>query len=333
MELLKQLCTFSPSGREQGVAEFIRGQLKNCCDEISTDVMGNLIAHKKGNGPKLMLTAHMDEIGFIITYIEEKGFLRFAPVGGHEAASIINQQVQFANGVMGVIHYDEKTKLNELKMKDCYIDIGVKDRAAAEKLVSVGDMAAFRREMQQCGDVMIGRALDNKAGCYVLIQAMQQLKDSKYDVYGVFTVQEEVGLRGARTSAFAIQPDIALALDVTDTGDVPGCDPMAVELGGGAAIKLKDGGIITHPLVKRWLMDTAKAKNIPYQLEILRAGSTDVGAISLSRGGVMCGGISIPTRYIHTPNEMAAVADIKHCVALLVAAMQTEFPAQGTKAP
>lgn len=325
IELMKRLCVASPSGRESLAAEAIRREIQPYCDEITTDVMGNLIAHKKGEGPRLMLSAHMDEIGFIATLVDEKGFIRFAPVGGHDAASVINQQVEFMSGVRGVIHYDEQTKLGELKLKHCYIDIGAKDKEQAEQLVQVGDMATFRRGIEECGPVLMGRALDNKAGCWLAIQALRRVKGCRYDLYCVFTVQEEVGLRGARTSAYGIEPEVALALDVTDTGDVPGCDPMAVQLHKGAAIKLKDGGIITHPRVKNWLLGAAREAGVPTQLEILTGGSTDVGAISLTKGGVMCGGISVPTRYIHSPNEMVSKADMEACAALLVAALERDI--------
>lgn len=325
MKLLKKLCTFSPSGREEGVAAIIAQEMRPYCDEITTDVMGNLICHKKGPGKKLMLSAHMDEIGFIVTLIDEKGYLHFAPVGGHMVATIINQRVRFANGTLGVICPKEEVKLGDLKLKDCYIDIGAKDQKDAETMVQVGDMAVFCQELVELGHNVMSRALDNKAGCYIAIKAMERLKESKYDIYAVFTVQEELGLRGARTAAYALEPDVALALDVTFTGDVPGCEPMAMELHKGAAIKLKDGGVITHPKVKQWLMETAKEQNIPYQLEVMQGGSTDVGAISLSKGGVMCGGISLPCRYTHSASEMASKEDLENCVKLLAAAMEREL--------
>ncbi|MGI6031731.1 MAG: M42 family metallopeptidase [Eubacteriales bacterium] len=325
MELLKRLCVASPSGREDQVREVIRREVEPYCDEITTDVMGNLIAHKKGEGPVLMLSAHMDEIGLIATVVDEKGFVRFAPVGGHEVASLINQQVRFPSGVQGVVHYDEKVKLGDCKLKDCYIDIGVRSREEAEELVQVGDMAVFHRGIEECGPVLIGRGLDDKAGCWLAIQALRRVRGCRYDLYCVFTVQEEVGLRGARTAAYGLQPDVALALDVTDTGDVMGCDPMAVELHKGAAIKLKDGGLITHPRVKQWLCTAAREAGVATQLEILTAGSTDAGAISLSRGGVLCGGISVPTRYIHSANEMVSKADLESCAQLLTAALERDL--------
>ncbi len=324
MELLKKLYgAIAPSGNEGKIGEIIANEAKKYCDSISVDVLGNVICHKKGAGKKLMLCAHMDEIGFIVTNIDEKGFINFANVGGHSPLSVVNQQVIFENGTVGVISYDKKVKAGDLKLRDCYIDLGM-EKADVEKVICIGDMAVFNRGISENKDVFIGNSLDDKIGCYIMLRTMAEIKKSEFDLYFVFTVQEEVGLRGAKTSAFMVDPDVALAIDVTSSGDTPGCDVTNTKMGGGCAIKLKDAGIITHQRVKNWLINSAKEEKIPYQLDVMQAGATDVGAISLNKAGVMCGGLSVATRYIHTSNEMVAKKDVEAAIDLLVKAIEKD---------
>lgn len=317
MDLLKELTqTYGPSGREEKIREVIKKHICDYADEISTDALGNLIAHKKGNGKKIMFAAHMDEIGIITTFIDDNGYLRFAPVGGLNTKDLLYRRVSFENGTIGVIG-TEKENTDKVISK-MFIDIGAKDKADAEKKVSVGDMAVFCGEFTVSGDTVISKALDNRVGCYILIEAMKQIK-SNNDLYFVFTVQEEVGLRGAKTAGFGVNPDYAVAVDVTDTGDTPNADEMAVSLSKGAAIKVMDSSVLCDATVRSTLIEAAKAQNIPYQLEVLNAGGTDAGAISLARCGIKTGGISIPTRYIHSPSEMALLSDIRACGELLKA--------------
>lgn len=323
MDLLKKLTQeYGPSGREDEIRELIKSECEKYADEIYTDALGNLIVHKKGGGKKLMFAAHMDEIGAAVTYIEKEGYLRFSAVGGLYNKDLNMRKVRFANGTIGVIGCDEDNK--ERKIGKMYIDIGAENKEEAEKLVSVGEMCTFAGDYSEQGRNVISKALDNRAGCYILIEALKQIK-SENDIYFVFTVQEEVGLRGARTSAYGIMPDYALAIDVTDTGDTPENIKIATKLGGGACIKVMDRSVLCDSYVRSVLIELAKNNDIPYQLEVMTDGGTDAGAISLTGSGVKTGGISIPTRYIHSPAEMANKNDINACTKLLCAFAENKF--------
>ncbi len=306
----------SPSGNESAIRDFISEEIKKYCDEISSDAMGNLVAHKRGGGKKIMFAAHMDEIGIIATAVDEKGFIRFSSVGGLNLRNLVNLRVRFANGTEGVIGAQEEAFKDKPSLDKLYIDIGADSKKEAEKKVSIGDTATFVGRFVKCGDKVVSKALDNRAGCAVLMAALSEIKESVNDLYFVFTTQEEVGLRGAKTAAFDIQPDVAFAVDVTDTGDTPDAPTMAVEIGKGAAIKVMDRSVMCDAQVRAKMIETAKENDIPYQLEIMTDGGTDAGAIHLTGAGVKTGGISIPTRYIHSPSEMASVSDIENCVRL-----------------
>jgi endoglucanase len=264
-----------------------------------------------------MVAAHMDEIGVMVTHVDQKGFLRFAPLGGVKAITLVGQRCLFEDGIVGTFGREDKgIKPNELKMEQLFIDVGACD--GQHPPVRVGDAASFAREFVDLGDRMMAKAMDDRIGCAVLIETLRQLKKSPHEVHFVFTVQEEVGLRGAATSAYSVQPDIALALDVTDTGDTPESVPMAVALGKGPAIKVRDSGMLAHPGVKNLLVAAAQEADVPYQFEILVHGSTDASAMQISREGVPAGVISIPTRYIHTPSEMVDLNDVQNAIKLLV---------------
>lgn len=326
MKLLEKLTqTDSPSGNESEIRALIEKEIADCCDEITTDALGNLIAHKRGEGNKIMFAAHMDEIGVITTFIDDNGFIRFSAVGGLSVKNMVNLKVRFANGTVGVIGSEEEASDKKADIKKLYIDIGAKNKKDAQKKVNIGDTASFIGGYYKSGDTIVSKALDNRAGCYALIEAMKKIKSAKNDLYFVFTTQEEVGLRGAKTASFGIDPDFAVAVDVTDTGDTPEAPLMAIKLGGGAAIKVMDRSVICDSDVRTHMIETAKTNNIPYQLEIMTDGGTDAGAIHLSKSGVKTGGISIPTRYIHSPSEMASVSDIKACIALMAAIAENKW--------
>ena len=223
----------------------------------------------------------------------------------------------FANGTVGTIGMEKLDDIKKLTLDKLYLDIGAKDREEAAKLVKIGDIAVSQRQLVFAGDRAIGKAMDNRAGCAVLIQAMRELGDTNNEVYAVFTTQEELGLRGARTSSYRVNPDLGLAVDVTLVGDTPEAPPMSVELGKGAAIKVKDNSVICHPKVKEMLTKIAEEHQIPYQFEVLTAGGTDAGAIHLTREGIPSGVISIPCRYVHTPGEMVDMDDMESAVKLL----------------
>lgn len=316
--LLKELTEiFGPSGNEDRIREVILNKIRPYADDIQVDKLGNIIATKNGPGEKLMLAAHMDEIGIIITNIDEKGFLRFSNVGGVSPYKLISQRVIFMNGTLGVFGMEELDDMKDLMLNKMYIDIGAKTREKALEKVQIGEMGVFHRECVFTDEYVIAKALDDRAGCALLIKVLQDVKAPKYNTTFVFTVQEEVGLRGAQTSAFGVNPDLAIAVDVTLTGDTPKARKMAVELGKGPAVKVKDVSVICHPRIKEGLTLAADRIKIPYQLEILEFGGTDAGAIHLTRSGVPSGVLSIPARYIHSPSEMACISDIEQGAELI----------------
>lgn len=329
-DLYQTLSAFGPSGREEDIREAIAGIASDYLDEVTTDALGNLICRKKatrpeeaGPGRKIMFAAHMDSIGVVVTFIDDKGFLRFSNVGGLFLGDLINIQVRFANGTRGVISYEEKTPFKDLQLTNLFIDIGAGSREEAERMVQVGDFAVFEAPMFEQNGVLCGPYLDNRIGCVTLLLTMMSLPETVADdLYFVFTAQEEVGLRGAGAAAFAIQPDAAIAVDVTDTGDLPEHKyPMACYLGKGPAVKVMDHSVLCSPKVRSALEEAALLAAVPVQREILQFGGTDTAAIQRSGAGVPSGAISIPTRYIHSPSEMCAVSDVEQAAALLVQAV------------
>ncbi len=324
-ELIKKLTeTYGPSGHEERIREVIRAEIEGLADEVRVDALGNLIALKrgKGQGIKVMLAAHMDEIGIIVTHVDEKGFLRFAPVGGVRPLTLLGGRAVFADGTVGTFGMEKREPEEAKKIPTfdkLYLDVGARDKESVP--VKVGDVACFQRPFVAQGDRLIAKAFDDRIGCAVLIQVMRELKETPHDVYFVFSVQEEVGLRGATTSTYGIQPDLGISVDVTRTGDTPEAHPMAVSLGAGPAIKVKDGRMLAHPAVKDLLVRTAEELGIPYQLEVLERGTTDAAAIQISREGVPAGCLSIPCRYVHTPSEMVDYNDVANAVKLLVAVL------------
>lgn len=318
MDFLKKLTeTFSPSGCEDTICDIIFEEIKDCADSVYKDTLGNLVVRKEGRGKKIMFSAHADEIGLMITYIDDKGFLRFSPIGWVDPIYALYQRVRFSNGVTGVISFEEKLDaVKDIKIKNLFIDIGAKDKQDAEKMVSVGDTAQFVGEFITNGDRVMSKTLDNRAGVYVLTEAIKKIK-SDNDLYFVFTCQEEVGLRGAKTSTYDIFPDYGFAVDVTDTGDTPECKFMDVELGKGPCIKIKDQSVICDRQLVTKMKDIATANSIPYQLEVLEHGGTDAGAMHITKSGVKTGAISIPTRYIHSTCETCDINDIKNAILLV----------------
>lgn len=324
MELFDLIQTLTaahgPSGNEGGVREVIARLAAPYAQEITTDTLGNLIVHKPGQGPKVMLCAHMDSIGFIVTHVEEEGFLRVGKLGGVAPVEALYTPVRFQNGVRGVFVKEEKAEDKGLKLDACYVDIGAKSREEALSMVQVGDTAVYDSPTFCNGDKVVSPYLDNRIACAILLKVLESLKETPNDLSLVFTAQEEVGLRGARTAAWTIAPDWALAVDVTDVDDTPGTERCGtVQLGKGAAVKVMDSSVICHPQVVQTLERLAKEQNIPVQRDIMRAGGTDAGAVQAARLGVLTGGVSVPCRYIHTPVEMASLEDAQRCVQLLSA--------------
>ena len=320
-ELMKRLSDcFGPSGREKKIREMIIDEIKEYADEIAIDPLGNLIARKKGTGKKILFSAHMDQIGLIITHVDEKGFLRFANVGGLNANELLGLRMVFENGLEGVICKEELKDKEKLTTSKLFLDVASTDKEFIKKNFRTGDMCVFKSNYYETEDCVICKAADDRIGCYVLIEAFKNNPETDNDVYYVFSVQEEVGCRGAKTAGYSIDPELAVALDVTATGDTPDGIKMDVKLGGGAAIKLKDNSLITHPDVKDLLTCLAEKNNIKYQYEILEFGGTDAGAIHTSREGVPSGVISIPSRNLHTSGEIFNKADVEECIKLVIAA-------------
>lgn len=317
--LLKLLAVHGATGHEEKIAAVIADMLRPYADSVETDALGNLIVRKNGAGKRVMLAAHMDHIGFIATDADKEGFVRVYNVGGIDVSVSLGEHVVFENGVKGVIGAEEDIE-GAPKMQHLYVDIGATSREEALSKVAIGDVAVYAPVVSELGDVRLASpAMDDRAGCAVLTEAFMQMKEAKNEVVAVFTVQEEVGLRGARTAAYTVDPDYAIALDVTTTGDVPEAKPkMAVKLGAGAAIKVMDRSVICAPAVRDRLVKLSKEQNIPYQMEVLTAGGTDSGAIHQTRGGVPSGVISIPCRYVHSAAETIDLGDMEAAVRMLV---------------
>lgn len=318
-KLLKKLTSaFGVSGLEGNVRDILIKELEGLGD-LSVSPMGNLTLHIKGKGEKAMFAAHMDEIGVMVTYIEDGGFVRFTPVGGVNALYSAGQRVVFENGCTGLVCVGEKIKTKDLKISDLFIDIGAHDKKSAEKKVKIGDCAVFCGEFSVNGNYITSKALDDRIGCYILAEAAKQVKNNSRDLYFVFTVQEELNLRGAKTAAYDIEPDFAVALDVTVCGDNPDGYKMSVKTGSGIAIKIRDNYIISHPYVKNLLKTAAEENKLKYQYEVLEFGGTDAGALQSSGNGVPAGTLSIPARYVHSVNETVNKKDVDDAVKIIAA--------------
>jgi len=329
------------SGYEGNVRDIIKKEVKPYVDEVRVDKFGNLIAIKKGKSPSVMIAAHMDEIGLMAKYIDDEGFIRFAKVGGWFDQTLVNQRVLLHTkkgtvaGVIGskpvhVMEQEEKKKA--IEAKDMFIDVGAlsRDDAMAMGIEPGVPVSMDRKMVALANDNITGKAFDDRAGDVVLITALERIAGMslKPTVMAVFTVQEEVGLKGAKTSAFGLNPDVAVAIDTCIPGDHPGIKKTdsAVQVGQGPAITVMDAGgrgVITPPKVLEWLRETAKAKGIPYQMDVTEGGTTDATAISLTREGVPSGVISVASRYIHTPVEVLSLKDLASTTDLVVEAIKS----------
>lgn len=321
--LLKRLTqSFAPSGTESDVAEVISESVRAYCDEVRRDSLGNLIAIRKGtSGKVIMVASHMDEVGLMVTYIDEQGFLRFTTIGGLRTADLPYRRVRLRNGRCGTIGLEKLEKQADLDLDKLFIDIGARSRAEAETMTGIGETLTFVGEYEELGSRIMSKGLDNRTGCFAAIETLKRTR-SEHELAFVFTVQEEVGQRGAKVAAFSLTPDLGITLDATRTGDTPKGVKMAVRLGGGVAIKVLDRSIITSPKVKAWIAAVATDQGIPFQWEVLENGGTDAGAIHLTKGGIPTGVLSIPTRNVHTPSEMVDRQDIEAAVKLLLALLE-----------
>lgn len=330
--LIKKLVeTASPSGYESPVRDLIRAEIEPYADEIRVDPMGSLIVRKGQvgeGGMKVMLSAHMDEIGVMVTHVDENGFMRFISLGGVNPLTCIGARVRFLNGQAGVIfmeRLDEPGKIPALEK--LFIDVGAKDKEQVS--LRVGDVGVFEHSFADLGDRLVSKAMDDRIAVAVLVETLRILSESgdtsPHELYFVFSVQEEVGLRGATTAAFGVEPDLGLAVDVTRTGDTPRSVKMEVSLGKGPAIKIRDSGMLADPRLVDWMVNTAVQAGLPYQLEVLEAGTTDARAMQVSRAGVPAGCLSIPCRYIHSPSEMVDYNDVQNAVKLMIELLKSKL--------
>jgi endoglucanase len=325
------------AGREEEVRNLMKKFLKPYVDEVKEDKLGNVIGIKSGEkkAPKIMLAAHMDEIGLLVKTISKEGFLQFTKIGGIDDRILLAQKVIVytekgpIHGIIGskpphIQKEEERKKVTTFD--ELFIDIGAESQEEAKEMgVKIGDPVVFDIKFARVGkDIAIGKAFDDRVGCAVMIEAMRLLEKAKSTIYAVGTVQEEVGLRGATTAAFGIYPDVGIALDVTIAGDVPGVKEVEapIKLRKGPSLTIADYGLITHPKVLRLLVDAAEENKIPYQLETGLPGSTDAARISLTREGVPSGVISIPTRYIHGPAALLSLVDAENAAKLTALAVQ-----------
>jgi putative aminopeptidase FrvX len=322
-QLIQKLVeTPSPSGYEAQIRSVVQAEIAPYTDAMQVDALGNLIAQKGqggADGIKIMLAAHIDEIGVMVTHVDENGFVRFTTLGGVRPYTCVGGRVRFLNGATGVIYMEPLDEMSKVPTFDqLYIDLGLSNSQDAP--VQIGDVAAFDRPFMDLGDRLVAKSMDDRIGAAVLIETLRQIKNTPHQLFFVFSTQEEVGVRGATTAAFGINPDLGLAVDVTGTGDTPRRTKvrMQVSLGKGPAIKVRDGGMLADRRVVDWMVRGAEKLNLPYQMEILEGGSTDARAMQLARAGVPAGCLSIPCRYIHSPSEMVDYQDVQQAVQLLV---------------
>jgi endoglucanase len=335
LETLSNAC--GVTGREEEIADLMKKFLKPYVDEIKEDKLGNVIGIRRGkkDAPKVMLAAHMDEIGLLVKTITREGFLYFVKIGGVDDRILLAQKVIVhtekgpLHGIIGsrpphIQKVEERQKV--ISYDELFIDVGARSDEEAEKMgVRIGDTVSFDIKFARIGKkTVIGKALDDRIGCVVMIEALKRLKKTDCTIYAVGTVQEEAASRGAGTSAFGIQPDVGIALDVTIAGDTPGVKEVEapIKMGKGPALTVADAGMIVPPKILRLLIDAAKQNKIPYQLETLMGGSTDAARILITREGVPSGAISVPTRYIHSPTSMLDLEDTENTIRLLVAVIQ-----------
>ena len=327
LALIRKLVeTPGPSGQEGLIRAAVLEEIKAHVDEVRTDALGNLIARvgsKQAGGLRVMISAHIDEIGLMVTHVDANGFARFIAIGGVSPLSCIGGRVLFMNGARGVIGCERLEPNSAPTLEKLFIDTGALSREDCP--VSVGDVCGFERPFLDLGAHLVAKSMDDRVSAAVAIQALRALKKTPHEVYFVFSVQEEVGLRGATTAAYGVNPDVGLAVDVTRTGDTPRTVKMEVALDKGPAIKVRDSSFIADPRVVNWMVAAAKAAKLPYQLEVLEAGGTDGRAIQLAHAGVPAGCLSIPCRYIHSPSEMVSYADVENAVKLLVQLLSEEI--------
>lgn len=327
MKLLEELiCAFGVSGFEADVRDIIKREIEDHVDNVKIDRMGNLIAHKKGKGPRGMLAAHMDEVGLMVKSMTDKGLIKCSNVGGIDAVSLLGSHVQILTKkglIFGVITTKEMSNnedISELPLiSDIIVDTGLSFSELTKTGVAIGSYVELEKPtFFNFGKKIVGKSLDDRAGCYILCELIKKCRKSPYEYYYVFTVQEEIGLHGAKTSAYTIAPDWGLAIDVCVANDLmKDSSEPCIRLGAGPTITIMDDSMIANRKINAHIKNIAKAKNIPLQFEVSDAGTTDASTILTSRGGVPSSVISIPVRNLHTTCSMAHQRDIKNCMRLV----------------
>jgi putative aminopeptidase FrvX len=326
MDLLEKLVsTPGVSGNEDKVRDLIKEEIKNYVDDISIDKLGNLIAHKKGEPPKVMLAAHMDEIGLMVRGIGEMGRILISSIGGVDPVMLLGERVHIETK-KGIIHGVITTRdINDGEIvskipkteEDLFVDTGLSKKQLESIGVEVGAFLALERDLYFLGSTKIicGKAFDDRIGCYILIELAKRLKNIKNEMFYVFTIQEEIGLVGAITSTYMVQPDWAIAIDTTETSDATG--EVIKTIGAGPCITIKDLQTVGNKTINKWLIDTAKKKKIPIQKDVTDVGVTDAATISITRGGVPCTVVCVPIRNLHTATSVAHKDDIENTIKLL----------------
>ena len=324
--LIKKLAeAFGPSGFESQVRDLVRAEIKNLPDYVSEDRLGNLMAVVKKNsktGKKVILAAHLDEIGVIASHVDRRGFVRFNQLGALLPGTCVGQRVRFLNGAMGVIDADVRRDDPALPpaLSDLYIDVGASNRDDCP--VKVGDPGVFARTLEEAGPRLVGKSLDDRVGVAVLIETMRTLKRTPHEVAFVFTAQQEVMARGAGPAAFGLEADLGLTIDLSGTGDTPNGHRKDVALGGGPAILARDAGTVANPYLKGLLLQRAQEARLRVQLDVQEHSYTDSLTLQTARGGLPTGGVSIPARHLHTASEMVDLRDVQATVNLLAEFLQ-----------
>ncbi|MFC4768932.1 hypothetical protein [Effusibacillus consociatus] len=327
-ELLIKLAGVSgPSGAEKHIREILSELLQPHVDKLTVDVIGNLIAYKKGTSdtPKtILLEANMDEPGVMAIHIEEKGFVRIVPVGGVKPVHLIGERIRFTNRTWGVVGVEGDKPLKDITFADLFVDIGADSQEAAEKLLAIGTAGVIDKGAFELGETKIaGKSLGNRAACAVLIDAISKMGTLQHDVVVVFAVQKEVGSRGIKTAAFKTEADIAIVVGAARAGDTPKAERSELRLGKGPAIKVMDREIVVPPQIKQLFVDTAERCKIDYQLEVSPDTTSDAGQILLTRDGIPTGAVSIPVRYVQTPSQIVDVRDMERASLLVLEIMRT----------
>ena len=323
--------TPAPSGYESQVRDLVKKEIEPLVDELYVDRLGNLIARKGApaiNGLKVMLAAHLDEVGLVATHIDERSFVRFLPVGALSPLTCLGSRVQFLNGATGVIGAEFLVSENKIPtFGQLFIDLGLSSRA--ECPVRIGDEAVFIQPFVDLGERLVGKALDDRVGVALLVEVLRIMQEKQiqtpHGLFFVFSVQEQVGARGAITAAYGVAPDLGIAIDATPSGDIPAGGKLAARLGNGPAIRVRDGSTLFDPSIVEWMVRTAEAAQLPYQLEVVEKEYTGGRAIQLSHAGVPVGCLSLPCRYMHSASEMIDYQDFQNGIKLMLELLQKPF--------